>query len=75
MLGTRRAGNGRVLFILSGRIETTEDIAHIQEVIAGETLGQRLVLDLKVAEITSRQAINSYVRGATNDQRKVPDDY
>jgi hypothetical protein len=75
MLGTRRAGSDRVLFILSGRIETTEDFAQIQEVIAGETLGQQLVLDLKVAEITSGQAINSYVRGAISDQCKVPDDH
>jgi anti-anti-sigma regulatory factor len=45
MLRTRRTGNGRVLFTLSGRIET-EDIKQLQELLAVETSGRQLVLDL-----------------------------
>ena len=47
MLRTRRTGNGRVLFTLSGRIETTEDIEQLQQLLAVEPSGQELILDLK----------------------------
>jgi hypothetical protein len=57
MLRARRAGNGRVLFILSGRIETIEDIEQLQELIAAETRGQQLVLDLKDVTLVNQNAV------------------
>jgi hypothetical protein len=57
MLRTRRTGNGRVLFILSGRIETIEDIDYLQELIAAEKCGQPLVLDLKDVTLVNQNAV------------------
>jgi hypothetical protein len=57
MLRARRAGNGRVLFILSGRIETIEDIEQLQELTAAETRGQQLVLDLKDVTLVNQNAV------------------
>jgi hypothetical protein len=57
MLRTRRTGNGRVRFILSGRIETIEDIEHLQELIAAETCGQQLALDLKDVTLVNQNAV------------------
>jgi hypothetical protein len=57
MLRTRRTGNGRVLFILSGRIETAADIEQLQELIAAETSRQQLVLDLKDVTLVNQDAV------------------
>lgn len=57
MLRTRRAGNGRVLFILSGRIETAEDVEQLQELIAAEKCAQQLVLDLKDVTLVNQDAV------------------
>jgi len=57
MLRTRRKGNGRVLFTLSGRIETTEDITQLQKVLAEETSGQQLILDLRDVTLVSQDAV------------------
>jgi hypothetical protein len=57
MLRTRRAGNGRVLFILSGRIETTEDIEQLQQLLAVETCRRQLVLDLKDVMLVNQNAV------------------
>jgi len=57
MLRTRRTGNGRVLFTLSGRIETTEDIQQLQHVLAVETSGQQLILDLRDVTLVSQEAV------------------
>jgi hypothetical protein len=57
MLRTRRAGSGRVLFVLSGRIETTEDIEQLQELIAAETFAQQPVLDLKDVTLVNQDAV------------------
>ena len=57
MLRTRRTGNGRVLFTLSGRIETTEDITQLQKVLAEETSGQQLILDLRDVTLVSQDAV------------------
>ena len=56
MLRTRRTGNGQVLFTLSGRIET-EDIKQLQELLAAETSGQQLVLDLRDVTLVNEAAV------------------
>ena len=56
MLRTRRTGNGRVLFTLSGRIET-EDIKQLQELLAVETPGRQLVLDLRDVTLVNEDAV------------------
>ena len=57
MLRTRRTGSGRVVFTLSGRIETTEDIRQLQELLTVETSGQPLVLDLKDVTLVNEDAV------------------
>jgi hypothetical protein len=57
MLRTRRTGNGRVLFTLSGRIETTEDIELLRQTLAAETTGQRLILDLMDVTLVNQDAV------------------
>lgn len=57
MLRTRRTANGQVLFTLSGRIETTEDIKQLQEMLAAETSGQRLILDLRDVTLVNQDAV------------------
>jgi hypothetical protein len=57
MLRTRRTGNGRVLFTLSGRIETTQDIEQLQELLAAETSGQQMILDLKDVTLVNQDAV------------------
>jgi len=56
MLRTRRTGNGRVLFTLSGRIET-EDIKQLQQLLAVETSGQQLILDLRDVTLVNHDAV------------------
>lgn len=56
MLRTRRTGNGRVPFTLSGRIET-EDIKQLQELLAVETSGRQLVLDLRDVTLVNEDAV------------------
>ena len=57
MLRTRRTENGRVLFTLSGRIETADDIKQLGELIAVETSGQQLILDLRDVMLVNRDAV------------------
>ena len=56
MLRTRRTGNGQVLFTLSGRIET-EDVKQLQELLAAETSGRQLVLDLRDVTLVNADAV------------------
>ena len=58
MLRTRRTGNGRVLFTLSGRIETTEDIKQLQQLLDVETSGRQLILDLRDVTLVNQDAVN-----------------
>jgi hypothetical protein len=58
MLRTRRTANARVLFTLSGRIETTEDIEQLQQLFALETSGQPLILDLRDVTLVNEDAVN-----------------
>jgi len=57
MLRTRRTGNGRVLLILSGRIETTEDIEQLRQLLALEKSRQQLVLDMKDVTLVNEDAV------------------
>jgi len=56
MLRTRRTGNGEVLFTLSGRIET-EGVKQLQQLLAAETSGQQLVLDLRDVTLVNEDAV------------------
>jgi anti-anti-sigma regulatory factor len=56
MLRTRRTENGRVLFTLSGRIET-EDVKHLQQLLADETSGKHLILDLRDVTLVNQDAV------------------
>jgi anti-anti-sigma regulatory factor len=62
MLRTRRTGNGQVLFTLSGRIESTEDIKQLQELLAAERSGQKLILDLRDVTLVSQDAVKFLCR-------------
>ena len=57
MLRTRRTGNGRVLFTVSGRIETTDEINQLHQLLAVETSGQKLILDLRDVTLVSQEAV------------------
>jgi hypothetical protein len=57
MLRTRRTENGQVLFTLSGRIETADDIKQLRELIAIEKSGQKLILDLRDVTLVNQDAI------------------
>ena len=56
MLRTRRTANGQVLFTLSGRIET-EDVKHLQQLLAVETSGKHLILDLRDVTLVNQDAV------------------
>ena len=57
MLRTRRTANGRVLFTLSGRIETNEDIEQLRQLLAAEASGQQLILDLRDVMLVNQDAV------------------
>jgi hypothetical protein len=70
MLRTRRKGNGRVQFTLSGRIETTEDIEQLQQLLAVETCRRQLVLDLKDVTLVNQDAVE-FLRSCEADGIKL----
>ena len=57
MLRTRRTGNGQALFTLSSRIETAEDIQQLEQMLAVETSGQQLILDLRDVTLVNQAAV------------------
>ena len=69
MLRTRRTGNGQVLFTLSGRIET-EDIKQLQQLLAVETSGQQLILDLRDVTLVNQDAVK-FLGGCEADGIKL----
>jgi len=69
MLRTRRTGNGQVLFTLSGRIET-KDIGQLQQLLAVETSGQQLVLDLRDVTLVNQDAVK-FLGGCETDGIKL----
>ena len=70
MLRTRRTGNGQVLFTLSGRIETTEDIQQLEQMLAVETSGQQLILDLRDVTLVNQDAVK-FLRSCEADGIKL----
>ena len=70
MLRTRRTENGRVLFTLSGRIETIEDIEQLQQVLAAETPGRQLVLDLRDVTLVNEDAVK-FLASCEDDSIKL----
>ena len=56
MLKILRSANGKVVFILSGRIEA-EDVAELERLFAMETGEQQLVLDMKDVTLVDRDAV------------------
>lgn len=61
MLKIQRSANGLVVFTLSGRLEA-EEIKELQEVLALETKGRKLVLDLRDVTLVNEDAVNFLAR-------------
>ena len=57
MLKIQRSTNRKVVFTLSGRIEA-EDVKKLQQLLALETAGQRLVLDLRDVTLVNQAPWN-----------------
>jgi anti-anti-sigma regulatory factor len=56
MFKIQRSANGRVLFKLSGRIEA-EEVKELRQLLASETTGQQLVLDLRDVTLVNQGAV------------------
>jgi hypothetical protein len=56
MLKIQRSANGRVVFTVSGRMEA-EDVKQLRELLALETAGQQLVLDLRDVTLVNQDAV------------------
>ena len=56
MLKIQRLTNGRVVFMLSGRIEA-EDVKELGQLFALETAGQQLVLDLTDLALVNQDGV------------------
>jgi anti-anti-sigma regulatory factor len=61
MLRIERAGNGGVLFTISGRIETAE-VNQLQQLLALEGSGHQLSLDLKDVTLVNQEAVEFLAR-------------
>ena len=70
MLRTRRTGNGQAPFTLSSRIETAEDIQQLEQMLAVETSGQQLILDLKDVTLVNQDAVK-FLRSCEADGIKL----
>jgi len=57
MLKIQRSGDSRVMFKLSGRIETT-DVEELRGLLDSETTGPQLVLDLADVTLVNQEAID-----------------
>ncbi len=69
MLKIQRSANGQVVFKLSGRIED-EDVKELRELLALETAGQQLVLDLRDVTLVNQDAIK-FLGGCEADSIKL----
>jgi hypothetical protein len=69
MLKIQRSANGRVLFTLSGRIEE-EDVKDLRQLLALETKGQQLVLDLRNVTLVNEVAVK-FLAGCEADGIKL----
>ena len=57
MLKIQRSANGRVVLTLSGRIEA-EDFKELGQLLALETAGQQLVLDLRDVTLVNQDTVS-----------------
>ncbi len=69
MLKIQRSANGRVLFTLSGRIEE-EDVKELRQLLALETKGQQLVLDLRNVTLVNEGAVK-FLAGCEGNSIKL----
>jgi anti-anti-sigma regulatory factor len=69
VLRIQRSANGRVVYTLSGRIEA-EDVKELRQLLASETDGQILVLDLRNVTIVNQGAVN-FLAGCEADSIKL----
>lgn len=56
MLKIQRAANGEVVLTLSGRIDG-ENISELQSLVASESQGRRIILDLKDLTLVDQDAV------------------
>jgi len=61
MLRIERAGNGQVLFTLSGRIET-EELKELQRLLALEAAEHQLILVLQDVTLVNQEAVEFLAR-------------
>ncbi len=61
MLKITRAGNGEVVFKLSGRMGA-ENIGELETLISAEANGRRIVLDLKDLTLVDQDAVSFFRR-------------
>jgi hypothetical protein len=69
MLKIQRSANGKVIFTLSGRIEA-EDVKDLRQLLALETEGQHLVLDLRNVTLVNQGAVE-FLAGCEADSIKL----
>jgi anti-anti-sigma regulatory factor len=69
MLKIQRSANGRVVFTLTGRIEA-EGVEELQQLLALETAGQQLVLDLRDVTLVNEGAVK-FLAGCKADSVKL----
>ena len=69
MLKIQRSANGQVVFKLSGRIEAG-NMAELREVLALETTGKQLVLDLRDVTLVNEGAVK-FLAGCEADSIKL----
>jgi anti-anti-sigma regulatory factor len=69
MFKIQRSANGRVVFTLSGRIEG-EDVKELRQLLALETVGQQLVLDLRDVTLVN-EAVVKFLAGCEADSIKL----
>jgi anti-anti-sigma regulatory factor len=61
MFRIHRSANGEVVFTISGRLDE-EHIAELETLIAAETKGRRIILDLKDMTLTGHEGIGFLCR-------------
>jgi anti-anti-sigma regulatory factor len=64
MLRIERSSNGKVIFTLSGRIET-EGVDELQRLFGLETVDHHVVLDLRDVTLVDREAVHFLARCET----------
>jgi anti-anti-sigma regulatory factor len=69
MLKIQRSANGTIVFTLSGRIEE-EDVKELRQLLALETAGQRLVLNLRDVTLVNEDAVK-FLAGCEADDVKL----